>query len=212
MGFGGIGNAKRHEFKRFLENTQASKSAFSILYPMKYRTLPLLILLAAFSGSFAQLMPGAKTEATFMADSTGTPLVMNFNIQLAGVKDDIPFSVFSSRPLMVYYFGPHCPHCQRGYPSIQQIAKEYEQKGLQSIAVSVNSAGKRDILGFMEQQKATIPFLQDNGEFGKIYGDGYVPRLYLIHADGKVVRYTKIESEDLKGIRADIEKMQGISK
>jgi thiol-disulfide isomerase/thioredoxin len=132
---------------------------------------------------------------------------------MAGVKDDTPFSIFNSRPLMIYYFGPHCPHCQRGYGNIQQIAKDYEQKGLASLALSISNAGKRDVLMFMEQQKASLLFLQDgSGEFGKRYGDGYVPRLYLIHTDGKIVRYTKFESEDLKEIRADIEKMQGISK
>jgi thiol-disulfide isomerase/thioredoxin len=177
-----------------------------------YRIVLLSIILCAFSGAFAQMLPGAKPVATFMADSAGNPLLMDFKIQMAGVKDDIPFSAFSSRPLMVYYFGPHCPHCQRGYSSVQQIAKDYEQKGLASIAVSVSNASKRDILGFMEQQRASIPFLQDGGDFGKRYGDGYVPRLYLIHADGKVVRYTKFETEDYKDIRADIEKMQGISK
>jgi hypothetical protein len=93
------------------------------------------------------------------------------------------------------------------------VAKEYEQKGLMSIAVSVGSVGKRDILMFMEQQNASIPFFHDTEQdFGKKYGDGYVPRLYLISPDGKVVRYTALENENLKEIKADIEKLPGISK
>jgi peroxiredoxin len=157
------------------------------------------------------MLPGAKPVATHMADSSGNPLLMDFKIKLTGIKDaNMPFSVFSQRPLMVYYFGPTCPHCQKNYGNIQKLAKEYEQKGLTSIAVSVGNANKKDILMFMEQQNAAIPFLQDSDlEFGKKYGDGYVPRLYLVSPDGKIVRYTTFEGEDIKN---GIERLPGINK
>jgi len=177
-------------------------------------TILLLALFCAFGNAFAQMLPGAKPVATPMADSSGKPILMDFNIKLTGIKDaNIPYSVFSQRPLMVYYFSPFCPHCQKSYGSIQQTAKEYEQKGLTSIAVSVNSVGKRDILEFMEKQGASILFFQDSEQdFGKKYGDGYVPRLYLIAPDGKVTRYTNMDKEHLKEIKTDIEKLLGISK
>lgn len=137
---------------------------------------------------------------------------MDFSIKLTGIKDaNMPFSVFSSRPLMIYYFSPRCEHCQKAYRGIQQLAKEYEQRGLVSIAVSVSNVSTREILMFMEQQNASIPFFQDNEDFGKKYGDGYVPRLYLTYPDGKVIRYTDLEKDKLK-IRTDIENLLGIRK
>jgi thiol-disulfide isomerase/thioredoxin len=161
----------------------------------------------------AQLLPNSKPAATNMVDSAGKPLLMDFSISLTGIKDsNMPFSVFSNRPLMIYFFSPSCPHCQKSYGSIQQIAKEYEQRGLASIAVSVRATGKRDILMFMEQQNASIPFFQDNGDFGEKYGDGFVPRLYLVSSDRKIIRYTNLENEGFKEIKADIEKLLGISK
>jgi len=175
-----------------------------------------LFVFCAFTAVYAQLLPSSKPVQAHMTDSTGKPLSMDFGTKLAGIKDaNMPFSVFSSRPLMIYYFSPFCPHCQRSYGGIQQVAKEYEQKGLMSIAVSTggNGIGKRDILKFMEEQKASIPFFQDTEQdFGKKYGDGYVPRLYLVSSDGKVVRYTALENENLKEIKADIEKLLGLGK
>jgi len=173
-----------------------------------------LLVLCAFTAVNAQLLPGSKPVHTYMTDSVGKPLLMDFGIKLTGIKDaNMPFSVFSSRPLMIYYFSPFCPHCQRSYGGVQQVAKEYEQKGLASIAVSIGNVGKRDILMFMEERNASIPFFQDaEQDFSKKYGDGYVPRLYLVSSDGKVVRYTAVENENLKEIKADIEKLLGLGK
>jgi len=173
-----------------------------------------LALFCVFGSAFAQMLPGAKPVATNMMDSTGKPLLMDFSINLTGIEDaNMPYSVFSQRPLMLYYFSPLCPYCRKSYPDIQQIAKEYEQKGLASIAVSVGGVEKREILIFMKQHKAAIPFFQDSEqEFAKKYGDKYVPRLYLISPDRKVTRYTAFEQNNLKDIRADIEKLPGISK
>ena len=177
-----------------------------------YRVILLLVFLCAFGVACAQMLPEEKPAAVPMVDSIGKPISMDFNIQLASIKDaNMPFAVFSSRPLMIYYFGPHCPHCMRGYSGVQQLAVEYEQRGLSSIAVSVGNASRRDVLMFMEQQRATIPFFQDTEQdFGKKYGDGFVPRLYLVSSSGEVTRYTSSDSEGLKAVKADIEKLLGI--
>jgi len=179
----------------------------------------LLFLLALFCVFCdAEVSPTTKTgatAATYMLDSASKqPLVMDFNIPLVSIKgSDLIFSLFSSRPLMIYYFSPSCPHCKNSYGGIQKIAKEYEQRGLNSIAVSVSGAGKRDVQLFMADHKASIPFFLDNGEFAKKYGDGYVPRLYLVLSDGKIIRHDDLENENrLKLVKADIEKILGIAK
>jgi len=143
-------------------------------------------------------------------------VTMDFSVNLTGIKGaaNMPFSLFSYRPLMIYYFHPSVPTCQESYPRIQQIAKEYEQKGLTSIAVSVSATSKKEILMFMEEQKASIPFFQDNGDFAKKYSDGVrpiVPRLFLVYPDGKILRYRDFENEHFKEIKTDIEKLLGPS-
>jgi len=173
------------------------------------RIISLLAVLCAFAACEAQMLPNSKPLPTYMADSTGKPLLMDFSIDLTGINDsNMPFSVFSQRPLMIYYFSPHCPHCVKNYGNVQKMAKEYEQRGLASIAVAIGSVSKRDILMFIEQQKGSIPFLQDaNQEFSKKYGDGYVPRLYVVSPDGKIVRYTDSGGDNIPNIKADIDKL-----
>ncbi len=180
---------------------------------MKKILLSLFLPLLIVSCETAKPAP-QNNEATLIADSLGEPILMDFSIKLTGIKDaDMPYSAFSQRPLLAYYFSPFCPHCQKGYGSIQQIAKEYEPKGLTSIAISVSNVSENDILEFMEEQNASILFFQDSEKsFGKKYGDGYVPRLYLIAPDGKVNRYKNMNEEHLKNIKTDIEKLLNTSK
>jgi peroxiredoxin len=122
--------------------------------------------------------------------------IMDFNIQLTNINSDIPFSAFSNKLLMIYYISPLCPYCQRGYGAIQEIANEYESKGLASVAIAVGSVSESDILWFIEEQEASMPFFHDSeNAFGKKYGYGYVPVHYLVFPNGKTVSYQNGESE-----------------
>jgi phospholipid transport system substrate-binding protein len=141
---------------------------------------------------------------------------MDFKIKLDNIKDSVPFAAFSSQPLLIYYYGNHCPHCHTVYPEIRQLANEYEQNGLVFITISVGSKNKEDALQFMELHKehdTSTPFFFDTErEFGKKFGDEYVPRLYLVFPNGKGIMYIDAYSEGLKGVRADLDKLFGIMK
>jgi thiol-disulfide isomerase/thioredoxin len=154
-----------------------------------------------------------EPNADYMLDSIGNFLLMDFNIPLTSIEDtNTPFSELGQQPLMIYYFAPWCPHSKNGYGPVQSIAKEYEQRGLSSIAVSTGSVDKEDILEFMEQQNASIPFFQDyESTFGRKYGDGYVPRVFLVYLSGKVVRYISLSDESLTRMKADIERLLDFS-
>ena len=95
---------------------------------------------------------------------------------------------------MIYYISPSCPHCRDGYGDTQQIANDYEPKGLASIVIAVGD--KNDILKFIEEQGASMPFFQDSEcAFLKKYGDNSVPKHYLVFPNGKTVLYQNSERE-----------------
>ncbi|MDR2583592.1 MAG: TlpA family protein disulfide reductase [Fibromonadaceae bacterium] len=144
------------------------------------------------------------------------PIPMDFDIKLDNIKNNVLFSTFSSRPLLIYFYSHYCQHCHTVYPGIRQLVKEYEKNGLAFIAISTGFSSKKDALLFMEQHNeydTAIPFFYDSdNEFGQIYGDGYVPRLFLVFQDGKVIRYTNAFSEGLKKVKADLDNLFGIEK
>ena len=91
---------------------------------MIYRILTLIAFVAVTS--FAQLAPEPQVaDIKLMMDSTtNQPMKMDFSKHLSGISDPgILFSHFSNRPLLIYYFSPKCPHCQKHFPEIQNLIK-----------------------------------------------------------------------------------------
>jgi len=128
---------------------------------------------------------------------------MDFDIPLKSINSEKPFSEFNNKLLMIYYMSPLCPHCQEGYGDTQQIANKYEPKGLASIVIALGN--KNDILKFIEEYEASMPFFQDSeSAFIKKYGDNYVPKHYLVYPNGKTILYQNSEDE-IKKMVSDIE-------
>ena len=113
-----------------------------------FRRILSLIVLAAAMG-FAQFAPEPQVaDIKLMMDpKTEQPMKMDFSTHLSGISDPgILFAHFSNRPLLIYYFSPKCPHCQKHFPEIQNLIKEYESKGLTGIAIGLNGSTSTTLL------------------------------------------------------------------
>lgn len=170
-----------------------------------------LVTLAA-GISFAQLAPEPQmADIKLMQDTTtNQPMKMDFSKPLTGISDPgILFSHFANRPLLIYYFSPKCPHCQRHFPNIQNLMKEYEKDGLTGIAIGLGGGIKKnDIRLFIDQFHAVIPVFQDaDGKFGPSYGTGYIPVVYLVQKDGTFYRYETLNDANMNHLRATLNSM-----
>jgi len=179
---------------------------------MRFSALVFSALTFAVTATFAQLAPQPQmADVQLMQDSTtNQPKKMDFSIPLTGISDPgILFSHFSNRPLLIYYFSPKCPHCQRHMPEIQNLMKEYEPSGLTGIAIGLGGGIKKnDIRMFIDQFHVVIPVFQDaNGKFGPDYGTGYIPVVYLVNPDGTFYRYETLNDGTMNHLRATLNKM-----
>ena len=161
---------------------------------------------------FAQLAPEPQmADVKLMQDTTtNQPMKMDFSKPLSGISDPgILFSQFANKPLLIYYFSPKCPHCQRHISEIQDLVKEYEPKGLTGIAIGLGGGIKKnDIRLFIDQFHAVIPVFQDSeGKFGPAYGTGYIPVVYLVQKDGTFYRYETLNDANMNHLRATLNKM-----
>lgn len=136
--------------------------------------------------------------------ANGMPAKMNFSVKASGITvkaEDL--SAFAGKPLLMFYFSATCGHCAHAAPQILEIAKEFAPKGLTTVSVASGGNNKPGIRRFIDDAKfdETISVVWDEGrQFGELYSDGYVPKVYLVNPDGTYKQYAAFEREkdDLK--------------
>lgn len=148
-----------------------------------------------------------KQEVSALRGDTlvnGMPAKMNFDVKTTGVSVKAEnLKQFAGKPLLVFYFSATCGHCAHAAPQIFEISKEFASKGLTSIAVASGGNTKSQIRRFTDDAKfdESISVLWDEShQFGELYSDGYVPKVYLVNPDGSYKQYGAFEreKEDLK--------------
>lgn len=134
----------------------------------------------------------------------GMPVKMNFKVKVTGISTkDQNLEAYAGKPLLISYFSATCGHCAHAAPQVVAIAKEFVPKGLTAITVfsgGNNKSGIRkftDNAGYDDNEKVVW---DESRQFGELYSDGYVPKIYLVNPDGTYKQYAAFEKEkeDLK--------------
>lgn len=131
--------------------------------------------------------------------ANGMPQKMNFKVKASGITaKGENLEAFAGKSLLMFYFSATCGHCAHAAPQILDIAKEFAPAGLTTVAVASGGNNKVGIRKFMDNAKwdETINVAWDDSrEFGELYSDGYVPKVYLVNPDGTYKLYGAFESE-----------------
>lgn len=130
----------------------------------------------------------------------GTQAKMNFKVKVSGVSVSAEnLEAYSGTPLFVFYFSTTCGHCRHATPEIKEIANAFKDKGIRSIAVASGGNNKRAIRSFIEEFKldeAGIDvFFDESREFGELYSDGYVPKVYVVGKDAGLMTFKNFEQQ-----------------
>ena len=148
-----------------------------------------------------------KAEVASLRGDTlvnGMPAKINYTVKVTGITTkDENLSAYSGKPLLMFYFSSTCGHCAHAAPQILEIAKEFAPKGLTTVSVASGGNNKPGIRRFIDDAKfdETISVVWDESrQFGELYSDGYVPKVYLVNPDGSYKQYAAFEREkdDLK--------------
>lgn len=144
--------------------------------------------------------------------SNGMPAKMNPAVKVTGVSfSGETIANFLNKPLFVFYFSTTCPHCQKAASSILEIADEFAKSGLTTLAVASGGNTKNKIRSFIDDHKWNDNInvsWDEHRQFGELFSDGYVPKIYLVNPDGTYKLYTSIE-KDKEEIKSDITALLG---
>lgn len=156
--------------------------------------------------------------APLRGDTLANGMPQKFNLKVKATKISVSKTIaadlenlepFANKPLLVMYFSATCGHCAHAAPEVLEMAKEFAPKGLITLAVASGGNQKVGIRKFMDNAKwdETINVVWDESrQFGELYSDGYVPKVYAVNPDGTYKMYAAFESEkeQLKKDLADL--------
>ena len=104
---------------------------------------------------------------------------------------------FAGKPLVLHFWATWCPHCKRVQPALDRLVKDYEDRGLQVLAVSFNEQPGADPQGELERRNLSLQTVV-NGEalaFEKFSIIG-TPTTIFIAPDGRVLGATMQSDPD----------------
>ena len=132
----------------------------------------------------------AKTEKTsiFGNNSSKAP---DF-----AVKDlkgrEISLSNYSGKVVFLNFWATWCGPCKAEIPDFIEAYKQYKDKGMEIIGISVDRRNLNSVLKFVEKYKINYPVVMSTDKIQKDYEPGpYIPTTIIIDQEGKI-RYKHI--------------------
>lgn len=130
-------------------------------------------------------------------------------IDLDGLKKLLQRDSKDTRPLLINFWATWCDPCREEFPDLVMVDKDYRNKGLNFIAISLDDVNdiKTAVPKFLTEMKAEMPvvLLNVNDPEPAIKAvdatwDGQLPATFLYDKDGKIVfkHFGKIQPDELR--------------
>jgi len=149
-----------------------------------FRSIVLAILIGAVV--FA-LVTNAKDDNTVYKVGDQAP---DFHLQQVNENNelvDVKLSDFEGKGVMLNFWATFCDPCEEEMPYMEELYPEYQEKGVEIIAVSLD-ATEIVIDRFIDKHELTFPIPHDTkNEVMDAYNVGPIPSTLFIDANGKIV-------------------------
>ena len=141
------------------------------------------IALPALAGKYNKIVSVGDKAPTF----SGLPAVYNgedTSVSLPDLKEDVVVLVFLAN---------HCPVVGQYEDRLIEFTKDYKDKGVRVVGISVSTMGQDKIPGikdYMKDHKSNYVYAYDESqEVGRAYGATNTPQFFVLDKERKI-RYT----------------------
>lgn len=150
-----------------------------------FRTFILIVMVAAIIFALVSNIQADKTIYQVGDDAPDFELKqINKNNELESIR----LSDFKGQGVMLNFWGTWCKPCEEEMPYMQELYPEYKEKGIEIIAVSLDST-ELVVDRFIDKYDLTFPIPHDKtGEVRDLYKIGPIPSSIFINPDGKIQR------------------------
>lgn len=98
---------------------------------------------------------------------------------------------YRGQVIFLNFWASFCEPCRREMPSMENLVRQYESRGMQMVAVSLDGQWE-DVDRFMEaflpgQRSAMTVLLDPEEAVARQYGTELIPETYIIDREGRIV-------------------------
>lgn len=132
---------------------------------------------------------------------------MDFSLPIQPVSNMAPlFTAYRGKAVLLFYFGPTCPHCQKAFPEVQAFSDEIRSRGVETVAIANSRSNPQEIQDFMNTYRVRVPMYWDTDrKFGAAFDVKTLPSIYLVNKDGGIFRQDTYNGKStLDSLRARI--------
>ncbi len=124
----------------------------------------------------------AEKASIFGGDSSQAP---DFRIKdLRG--HEISLSDYSGKVVFLNFWATWCGPCKVEIPDFIEAYKQYKDKGMEIIGISVDRISPKSVLKFVEKHKINYPVIMGTDKIQKDYEPGpYIPTTIIVDQEGK---------------------------
>jgi len=148
-----------------------------------FRSVTLAVLVAAII--FA-LVSNFNQDKSIYKPGDEAP---NFELQQVNDNNDldvVQLDDFKGKGVMLNFWATYCKPCEEEMPYMQELYPEYKDKGIEIVAVSLDST-ELVIDKFIDEYDLTFPIPHDTkGEVMDLYNIGNLPSTLFINPDGEI--------------------------
>ncbi|MFC4557427.1 thiol-disulfide oxidoreductase ResA [Virgibacillus kekensis] len=149
-----------------------------------FRTIILSVLLVAVVYA---LVSNLNKEDTNVDAGDPAP---DFKLQQINENDEletVQLSDLEGKGVMLNFWATYCKPCEAEMPYMEKLYKEYENKGIEIVAVSLDF-NKLVINRFIDKYDLTFPVAHDTTEeVMNLYKVGPIPSSFFISPEGEIV-------------------------
>ena len=133
-----------------------------------------------------QTSPAPVTPAPQTQQSAGWGDAPDFTLNTTDGKS-ITLSGYKDKVIILNFWATWCPPCRAEIPDFIELYREYKDKGLVILGVSLDRGDPAVLAEFIKSNNITYPVVAGNdsvaGSFGGIQG---IPTTFIINRDGNI--------------------------
>ncbi|GEL76120.1 thiol-disulfide oxidoreductase ResA [Tenuibacillus multivorans] len=150
-----------------------------------FRTIVLSILVVT---TIAVLYVNFQKDDPILEAGVEAP---NFILDRMDSNEKIELDTLEGKGVMVNFWATYCEPCKKEMPFMEELYQEYQDQGIEIIAVSVDK-NSMVIENFYNQFNLSFPLVHDkNGTIMEAYQVQPLPTSYFINPDGTIERVVK---------------------